>query len=260
MDNKQEWSGGKYDQGVQAITLRNWNAFLRYISDRLLERTTYIYRGHNNINWKLEPALDRKSLTTKQRAAHLQNFKFATRGRRGTHPPGITNENDWWALGQHHGLATPLLDWTESPFVALYFAMLASSRTKTQEKCCVWALSENFVKRTSKNIARTNRSSTDRKPTVEVIRSFSDENDRLVNQRGLFTRGPDNVDLQAWVQKYHAPTARQLRRLIKFIVPTNNANNCLRFLNRMNISHSTLFPDLTGASHFCNMHLDIENY
>lgn len=228
----------------------------------MLDYTNYIFRGHGDSNWKLEPTLDRiiKSPLSPKRAAHLEAFKLETRGRRGTNPPQLTEENDWWALGQHHGLKTPLLDWTHSPFVALYFAVSTAHKNKTRS-FTVYAFQQDTLKINNAFINNNDDIEliNDKKPTVKLIRPHSDENSRLVNQRGLFTRGPNNMDLEAWTKKFNQVPKGRIA-LLKIKAPTTGIQDCLRYLNRMNINHSTLFPDLTGASEYCNHHLSINKY
>lgn len=162
-------------------------------------------------------------------------------------------------MGQHHGLATPLLDWTESPFVALFFAASAANALKTKEYS-VYALSQSSVARLNKDISGDDKIKlvNNQKPTVKIVRPLSDENKRLVSQRGLFTRGPNNIDLEKWVRTHSK--VDNILDLIKITMPVAGVHDCLRNLNRMNISHSTLFPDLPGASEFCNAHLLIGKY
>ncbi|MFA0122221.1 hypothetical protein AB4400_12435, partial [Vibrio sp. 10N.261.48.A2] len=100
----------------------------------------------------------------------------------------------------------------------------------------------------------------DQKPTVKIVRPLSDENSRLVSQRGLFTRGPNNIDLETWFRTHPTKGSARYMELIRLDIPNEGLKDCLTYLNRMNISHSTLFPDLQGASEHCNNYLRVERY
>jgi len=261
MARKPRWEEGNVEGGVIETKLFSWKYFSDYINQEMLDYTGYIYRGHGNSSWKLEPTLDRvvRSPVSPKRVQLLEDFKYEVRGRRGNNPPVMEDENDWWALGQHHGLFTPLLDWTESPFVALYFAISVAVKEK-HSNIAVYALSQGAV--TLKNrfinenedVVKINN----KKPTVKLVRPLSDENSRLVSQRGLFTRGPNNIDIESWVKRFSS--RKNAMELIKITMPATGIKDCLRYLNRMNINHSTLFPDLTGASSYCNNKLIVKDY
>ena len=96
------------------------------------------------------------------------------------------------------------------------------------------------------------------RPQMEFIRPFSDENQRLVNQGGLFTRAPDDTDIETWIRKNFQGKAGYT--LMKIFVPNKDRETSLKTLNRMNINHLTLFPDLFGASIFCNLFTEINKY
>jgi hypothetical protein len=87
---------------------------------------------------------------------------------------------------------------------------------------------------------------------------MSNENPRLLTQGGLFTR-VDGMSVEDWVKRHFSGNTDNYI-LFKMTVPSKDRELCLRSLNRMNINHLSLFPDLYGASIYCNTDLQIKNY
>ena len=265
MANVPHYKQTDYHDGVQTIALSSWKWFADYVQKELIDYKSFVFRGQRKAAWPLESTLDRAireaglSPATFDYNKCLANFKAASRGRRGSSPLPL-GENDWWALGQHHGLHTPLLDWTESPFVALYFAF-----TKVREggggKRAVWAIYRESVEEKTAELNLQKAGQPVQPAGVEIISPLTDDNARLVSQRGLFTRGPNGVPLCKWVET-NFKGEKKTCILIKVEIPDSNGDRvaCLSFLNRMNINHLSLFPDLYGASKYCTMTLEIPNY
>jgi hypothetical protein len=286
MTNKKRWNISEINNGYVEVKLPSWKYFFEFVHQEMFA-DSYIWRGQSNERWPLEPTLDRllkvgeipKKDRAFHRVKHLNNFKLASRGRKGI--ASLTQDNDWWALGQHHGLATPLLDWTSSPFVAAYFAFINSDPKQTSYRA-VYALHTIKIKIKIKEL---NKKETDNriegikikekeegfnpynkliletpiKPDIEFINPMSDENHRLVNQGGLFTKSPGDIDMKSWILKNFINDTTQ-NVLLKIRIPNKDMEDCLTTLNRMNINHLTLFPDLSGASKFCNLSTEIKEY
>lgn len=242
--------------GTKTVTLSSWAQFLDVVAaGYALHPGARLWRGQTDAGWRLQSSLDRLleacglESDPNVREAHLERFKFATRGRRGANPASLTTENDWWALGQHYGLATPLLDWTWSPYVALYFAF---SEDLCTEARAVFALDHGAIRAYSERERDSGGSDTSDPPFM-FVDPLSDENARIVNQAGVFTRAPDWKTVEDWVSEHHWISDEPL--LTKFVVPSDGRSDCLRLLNLMNINPLTLFPDLVGASQHCNKFL-----
>lgn len=257
-------------EGVLLRSLASWEEFVDLIRTEHANCPAYIYRGQANADWKVEATLDRleKQFPRKKnyvgdspadfdcspagRSDHLNAFIEVARGKRGpsTAPP---SEDEWWALAQHHGLPTPMLDWTYYPFVALFFAF-------EQENCLNEAVPRERVKERAvftlaPHLLREGDSSSHSAP-----RPFSPTGEssyRLANQGGLFLRMPKGTDLESWIRKHFPdetgdfphPARAVLQRIV---IPNRDRLDCLKFLNKMNINRMSLFPDLDGAARYIN--------
>jgi hypothetical protein len=257
--------------GSATFRLGAWSEFYAFLESDLfksdgLPRSPYIWRGQRRSDWALGTTLDRlfgklghlskqAEQLEREAQAHLTSFRYAARGRRGPHPEQLT-DIEWWALGQHFGLATPLLDWTRSPFAAAYFAFEGISQDATEYRA-VYALHQDAVFRKSASLVGSDEEQGSRLPIIEFIEPLSDENARLVSQSGLFSRAPIGTSIENWIANAFEDSEEHV--LIKIEIPNRDRTNCLRSLERMNINHLSLFPDLMGASRFTNLSLELRS-
>jgi hypothetical protein len=106
------------------------------------ERETLWFRGHHYSSWKLMPKLYRKEFRDADESEIRQEFQSrALQMIQGRVP---ADKWDWYFLMQHYGAPTRLLDWTDNPLIALYFALADHSG---KSDAAVWALNPWWLNR-----------------------------------------------------------------------------------------------------------------
>ncbi len=257
-----EKSGGKgsYDKGVLSVTLSEWSEFYEEVR-RFRGYRDYVWRGQrrDGNEWTLKSRFDRESKAGNRKELlkmHLDQFRKATRGRRGTDPPEL-EEDELWALGQHQGLDTPLLDWTESPFVAAYFAFFekVDDAEQSDDKRVVYGLNRDIKRWYQPAVGSRKKEYFIEFPPIEAH-----ENARFLAQAGVFTKALKGQDVKERVQRcYHEKNHRDRIILVEIFICDSVREECLRDLNEMNINHASLFPDIYGSAIFCNLSMEIYN-
>jgi len=110
-----------------------------------LQLRRYWFRGHGRACNELSPKVHRLFKTmpepfTQPNVHALESYLFVEFQRMApayaVETPSIHEPSVWWCLMQHHGSPTRLLDWTESAWVALYFAIAADKDVDGE----LWAL------------------------------------------------------------------------------------------------------------------------
>ena len=250
---------------IPVTRLESWRDFTNLLESDFFNRhgVQLVFRGHRRHDWGLMPTLGRVTtngiITEVLAEGQLDRFKRAVRGR--LNDTALVNEDDeLWSVGQHHGLMTPLLDWTYSPYVALFFAFHKEDDRDEKDNPyrAVYVLNKSFLV--------DNETDTG----IRVFEPRKDHHGRLVNQAGLFTFSPFDATLENKLTDVLADeegfTDEELRSaseeeqpeilaryICKIYIRNEERDACVRHLRRMNVHHASLFPDLIGASDYCNI-------
>lgn len=238
--------------GIKTVKCDDWHAFKAAIIKHLYPsgqflRGRFWFRGQTCATHRLESSFDRwyNDLGSKKRRADLaqellNNFKEEIK-LFSEHHGAITDEQRLLALGRHYGLPTRQLDWSESPYVAAFFAFAGCDLKKCGSgEVAIWALdvkSRVWGKEEGVELAVVDRSG----------------NVRLQRQSGGFTilRTPaacleDHIESMK-LKITEAPS------LWRFLVPDGLATQALSDLDSMGINFLSLYSGVEGAALLATM-------
>ena len=234
--------------------LRSIADLLSALKDQGIRDQPVWFRGHEDIDWKLIPSVARGQNAVDAEFALIKRFKQNALPFLTTRP---TSDWDWLFLMQHHGVPTRLLDWSESPLVALYF-------TVSEEKCSdkdgvLWSLLpkvlnehahyrpehslelpffgvDNFLDNYLPEKIAQERSSNLNPVAAISVR----ESRRMYAQLGVFTI----IHREA----IPIPEVGNADHVWRFIIPRELKSEILAELSYLSVNRLALFPELASVA------------
>ncbi len=244
-----------------------FSALLNHVEEFQNNRKISWYRGVGNASYSLVPTLARRSPTPSPTELNKIEKEignsFAQRS-----PPFVHVDfpNKWKMLFymQHYGIPTRLLDWSESPFVGLYFALTSVARDKKgnpSADAALWLCDPVAWNQTALDYitftggvldencdeikAYSPAEDVDQRPTIPVMIYGTHNSPRIVAQRGVFALfGKGTVGMEKIYVEGKFPAGS----LEKIVIKKENVTNLLNSLHRKGVAESTIFPDIFGLS------------
>jgi len=216
------------------------------------EKEPLWFRGQGDVDWPLMPSLARSGGIE----AELTLFKRFKQNALPFMMQRPQTEWEWLFVMQHHGLPTRLLDWTESPLVALYF--IVNDARATDRPGALWTLLPLDLNKASKFQARFKND----------IPGFGDDDhldsylpSKLALQQAAYgplaaiaLRNNPRIQVQQGVFTVcHIELAPlegdgTVQYLWRYVIPAAAKVGIRAELDMLNISKLSLFPELANVS------------
>jgi hypothetical protein len=230
--------------------------FVSMISGTLRSDDTYWYRGQVDISWALIPSALRDSdpQVLEKSVRLFREFQRIAEAKL-DRPPADADFLKWLQLAQHYRIPSCLLDWTESPLAALYFACLQSTtiggvyliRSTFLPKPSVEEINsrikldlektEKIGRKRSKNIVTKGRIKADRVLGIHPVWN----SERLVAQRGMFTlHGLNSRELKD----------SKMKELQVIPILPEHKQMILKELQAIGVDDFSLFPEMDKMTEY----------
>jgi len=255
-----EWHAGNEDAGLLAFSTKSqsrelvatkcltWAAFKEWTVEARDKHEVMAFRGHGSSDFNLRTTLQRAGRNRLERyeVEVLQEFRSHAEAVLNTRFD-LQNGDDYsvlLGLAQHHGLPTPLLDWTDSPYIASFFAFsdafenMALRHEATHVR--IYGLTRSFLAS-----HWTPRVTLPYKcPYVSPLKITPRLNPRMYAQQGQFLV-TNIADVEQYIAQHD--TNRGTVSLIAADIPITCCAEALRDLNFMGLNAANLFPGLDGV-------------
>lgn len=235
------------DQTPERIWLESWEAYKVYISDVHKQDRSAVYRGVSRQSYKLRTSFHRLGRANLERY-RVEDFPMFRDLAETIGNIDVGNETGaMWGYAQHHGFPTPFLDWSESAYVAAYFAFSdrLNSPESDDEPVSIYVLSGDFVQKNKPDFLNLS----DPFPRLNILKPSSKGNHRLVFQQGLFlVSNVVNIESYLMAISPKHPNATPILKIID--LPASEAKKAISELAFMGTHEMSLFPGLDGAARF----------
>lgn len=239
----------------------------------------YIYRGHARSSWNLESTLERtigehwsSDVAGKFEEHYLNLFKSKYHIYNGEeHEP--KSKLAWLSVMQHYGAPTRLIDFTESPYIALYFALEAYDPLLRND-LAIYAIDYASIMDISLGyISKRDSGFTKKRSDIvgvqdslfdDVVDRFSYEviwiteplelNARIDRQSGTFLISGDK---EKKVEDLLSMPMYSESDVVKYIIPHRIYENIYALLRKMNINAKTIYGDLGGLAKSIKMDMQV---
>lgn len=252
---------------VSSSLPKTFSEVLECVEEFQQARDTSWYRGIGSTAHSLTPTIFRHPKKKGIDELHaLEKELSATFEQRS--PPFVNQafKSEWEEMFfmQHYGIPTRLLDWTESPFIALYFALTSCERTasgKPKNDAVLWmldpvkwnrcALSDISFKGGILDASKEQVKSysphagLEERKNLPVMIYGTHNSPRIVAQRGMFALFGKSV---ASMEDSYEEHDFEHGSLHKLIIDKKVRDEIASSLFRKGISDSTIYPDIHGLS------------
>lgn len=250
-------------------TVNSFQEFLAEVDqDQNGETNALWFRGVGKSSYTLSPSIHRHPDVNNSDKLFSYEKKLLTRFKERSVPYLQHRLEDKWELlflMQHYGMPTRLLDWTENPLIALFFALSSAKKNDTgifENDAAVWIMSPSKWNQTV--FAHQSYQGSALSPSDTMINnSYSPETNtqyinelpvailgihnspRIVAQRGSFSLfGKSLLPMEDIYINNHLPD----NTIKKLIIPAAHIAPLLEKLLWMGMSDSVVYPDLEGLA------------